>query len=76
MSINAKHVNSLSKAIDDLDSQYKDALLSLHRKFNNPQGPFFKDKAGFEFAYKQLIKKYNQLRDDLIESYKKTLDSE
>ena len=66
------NIYRLEDMLSDLDSQYQNALISLHNLYYDKGGITFNNPEWFEFAYKNLIQKYNQVREDMIYQYRNT----
>lgn len=53
----------------DLEKQKQTALDNIEAIYYTPTSPHYKDNERFSWAVETINKKYNQLRQDLIESY-------
>jgi hypothetical protein len=63
------NIYRLEDMLSDLDSQYQNGLISLQNLYYDKGSTTFNNPEWFEFTYKNLNQRYNEVREDIIYQY-------
>ena len=63
------NIYRLEDILSDLDSQYQNGLISLQNLYYDKGSTTFNNPEWFEFTYKNLNQRYNEVREDIIYQY-------
>ena len=66
------NIYRLEDMLSDLDSQYQNGLISLQNLYYDKGSTTFNNPEWFEFTYKNLNQRYNEVREDIIYQYRNT----